>query len=70
MLGVGTHASGVLVPSVIRVFYTRVGIYSYKIRSNMRMLTVSILFNNVLNLSNYPDTARIIEGTICFKQME
>lgn len=34
------------------------------------MLTVSILFNNVLNLSNDPDTARIIEGTVCFKQME
>lgn len=30
------------------------------------MLTVSILFNNVLNPPDYPDTARIIEGTICF----
>ena len=36
----------------------------------MRMLTASILFNNVLNLSNYPDTARVIEGTIDFKQMK
>lgn len=34
------------------------------------MLTVSILFKNVLNPSNYPDTARVIEGAICFKQME
>ena len=36
----------------------------------MRMLTAGILFNNVLNPSNYPDTARVIEGTIDFKQME